>query len=282
MNGDSAEGRSTERSTGSRCHPTRSRPAVSPDIGGTPWHAADARLLRSTSVEMSARRCNALAGGALVEGAGAAVSDYAGLHRAGSHHAEIAAGWAATRSRLAGSTTSPVTVSTGSSTQPDLARPALSVTRDRSDRGRDLETAPPDAAHWSTRGLAAEHGISYTTVRGIWRAFGLKPWRTDEFQASRCRPGRRIRDIVALYTVQPGSFGGRSTETSRDRPQDLMAADSRREPTSLERDDRRRACAPRVPIPRRCERLRRRRARRGRLPAGARARRPAPCRCWQE
>jgi len=39
-----------------------------------------------------------------------------------------------------------------------------------------LETAPPDATHWSTRGLADKHGISHTTVREIWRAFGLKPW----------------------------------------------------------------------------------------------------------
>ena len=45
-----------------------------------------------------------------------------------------------------------------------------------------LETAPPDATHWSTRGLAAKHGISHTTVREIWRAFGLKPWREDEVQ----------------------------------------------------------------------------------------------------
>ena len=45
-----------------------------------------------------------------------------------------------------------------------------------------LETAPPDATHWSTRGLAAKHGISHTTVGEIWRAFGLKPWREDEVQ----------------------------------------------------------------------------------------------------
>ena len=33
-----------------------------------------------------------------------------------------------------------------------------------------LETAPPDATHWSTRGLAAKHGISKTTVAEIWRS----------------------------------------------------------------------------------------------------------------
>ncbi len=30
-----------------------------------------------------------------------------------------------------------------------------------------LETAPPGATHWSTRGLAAKHGISHTTVGEI-------------------------------------------------------------------------------------------------------------------
>jgi hypothetical protein len=32
-----------------------------------------------------------------------------------------------------------------------------------------LESAPPDATHWSSRGLATKHGISHTTVREIWR-----------------------------------------------------------------------------------------------------------------
>ncbi|MGH2686582.1 MAG: IS630 family transposase, partial [Actinomycetota bacterium] len=67
-----------------------------------------------------------------------------------------------------------------------------------------LETAPPDATHWSTRGLAAKHGISHTTVGEIWRAFGLKPWRDDEFKIS---PDpdlvEKIRDLVALYMNPP-------------------------------------------------------------------------------
>ena len=67
-----------------------------------------------------------------------------------------------------------------------------------------LETAPPDATHWSTRGLAAKHGISHQTVAEIWRAFGLKPWREDDFKVS---PDpdlvEKIRDIVALYMNPP-------------------------------------------------------------------------------
>ncbi|MBA2280156.1 MAG: IS630 family transposase, partial [Acidimicrobiia bacterium] len=67
-----------------------------------------------------------------------------------------------------------------------------------------LETAPPDATHWSTRGLAAKHGISHTTVGEIWRAFGLKPWREDSFKIS---PDpqlvEKVRDLVALYMNPP-------------------------------------------------------------------------------
>ncbi|MEX1015714.1 MAG: IS630 family transposase, partial [Phycisphaeraceae bacterium] len=67
-----------------------------------------------------------------------------------------------------------------------------------------LESAPPDATHWSTRDLAAKHGLSKTTVAEIWRAFGLKPWRADEFKLS---PDpdliAKVRDIVGLYLNPP-------------------------------------------------------------------------------
>lgn len=67
-----------------------------------------------------------------------------------------------------------------------------------------LQTVPKDATHWSTRGLAAKHGISRQTVSQIWRAFGLKPWQQDEFKVS---PDpdliEKIRDIVGLYMNPP-------------------------------------------------------------------------------
>jgi len=67
-----------------------------------------------------------------------------------------------------------------------------------------LETASKDATHWSTRTLAERHGISRQTVSEIWRAFGLKPWRQDEFKVS---PDpdliEKIRDIVGLYMSPP-------------------------------------------------------------------------------
>ena len=63
-----------------------------------------------------------------------------------------------------------------------------------------LDTAPPDAMHWSTRSLAAKHGISHQTVAEIWQAFGLKPWKQGSFKVS---PDpqlvEKVRDIVGLY-----------------------------------------------------------------------------------
>ena len=67
-----------------------------------------------------------------------------------------------------------------------------------------LESTPGADTHWSTRGLAAKHGISKTTVAEIWRAFGLKPWRQDSFKVS---PDpdliEKVRDLVGLYMNPP-------------------------------------------------------------------------------
>lgn len=67
-----------------------------------------------------------------------------------------------------------------------------------------LESAPSEDTHWSTRGLAAKHGISKTTVAEVWRAFGLKPWQQDSFKVS---PDpdlvEKIRDLVGLYLNPP-------------------------------------------------------------------------------
>jgi transposase len=67
-----------------------------------------------------------------------------------------------------------------------------------------LESTPGEDTHWSTRGLAAKHGISKTTVAEIWRAFGLKPWKQDSFKVS---PDpdlvEKVRDLVGLYMNPP-------------------------------------------------------------------------------
>ena len=67
-----------------------------------------------------------------------------------------------------------------------------------------LESTPGQDTHWSTRGMAAKHGISHETVAQIWKAFGLKPWKQDSFKVS---PDpdliEKIRDLVGLYMNPP-------------------------------------------------------------------------------
>lgn len=69
---------------------------------------------------------------------------------------------------------------------------------------RTLETKPAAATHWSTRGLAKALGLSQTAIVRIWRAFGLKPHRTDTFKLS-TDPFfvEKVRDVVGLYLHPP-------------------------------------------------------------------------------
>ena len=52
---------------------------------------------------------------------------------------------------------------------------------------RTLEEIPEGATHWSKRELARRVGISPASVHRIWRAFGLQPWRTEDFKISPTR-----------------------------------------------------------------------------------------------
>jgi transposase len=69
---------------------------------------------------------------------------------------------------------------------------------------RTLESTPRGATHWSTRSMAKATGLSHMAVSRIWRAFGLKPHRTETFKLS---PDPllvdKVRDIVGLYMNPP-------------------------------------------------------------------------------
>lgn len=69
---------------------------------------------------------------------------------------------------------------------------------------RTLETTPKGATHWSTRQMAKRTGISRTTVSRIWRAFGLRPHRSESFKLSTDpQLVEKVRDIVGLYLNPP-------------------------------------------------------------------------------
>ncbi len=69
---------------------------------------------------------------------------------------------------------------------------------------RTLESVPKGATQWSTRSMARACGMSFATVGRIWRAFGLKPHRTETFKLSKDPLFiEKVRDIVGLYLHPP-------------------------------------------------------------------------------
>jgi len=69
---------------------------------------------------------------------------------------------------------------------------------------RTLQSTPKDATHWSIRSMAKEVGLSHTTIRRIWNAFGLQPHRSETFKLS-TDPlfVDKVQDIVGLYLSPP-------------------------------------------------------------------------------
>jgi transposase len=79
---------------------------------------------------------------------------------------------------------------------PDTTERVLELTR--------AGTPPGGATHWSTRSLAAVLGVSDDTVRRIWAAHELKPWRVTTFKISSDPDFEaKLIDVVGLYLDPP-------------------------------------------------------------------------------
>ncbi len=89
--------------------------------------------------------------------------------------------------------------------EPRVGRPR-SVTDEDVERIVDttLHEKPRGRTHWSSRRLAKELGVSPDAVRRVWRAFGLRPDRSESFSLSKDPQFvEKVRDIVGLYMSPP-------------------------------------------------------------------------------
>jgi len=67
-----------------------------------------------------------------------------------------------------------------------------------------LNSAPPNATHWSCRTMAKQMKVSKDTVQRIWSTFNIRPHRQKHFSLS-TDPFfiEKVRDIVGLYLNPP-------------------------------------------------------------------------------
>lgn len=68
-----------------------------------------------------------------------------------------------------------------------------------------LHERPADGStHWTTRSMAARHGVSKDMVARIWKARDLKPWQVETFKLSGDPDFEaKLVDIVGLYLDPP-------------------------------------------------------------------------------
>lgn len=89
--------------------------------------------------------------------------------------------------------------------EPRVGRPRT-VTDDDVERIIDttLHNKPEASTHWSSRMLAAHLDVSPNAVRRVWKAFGLRPDRTETFSLSKDPQFiEKVRDVVGLYMSPP-------------------------------------------------------------------------------
>lgn len=89
--------------------------------------------------------------------------------------------------------------------EPRIGRPR-SVTDDVVEQIIDttLHEDPKAATHWSSRTLADRLGVTQSAVARVWKAFGLRPDRTESFSLSKDPQFvEKVRDIVGLYMSPP-------------------------------------------------------------------------------
>ncbi len=70
-------------------------------------------------------------------------------------------------------------------------------------------TPPPKSlgvTHWSSRLLAPRLGMDHSTVAGVWKKYGVKPWKAETFKFS-TDPElvAKVTDVIGLYLAPPAN-----------------------------------------------------------------------------
>lgn len=91
--------------------------------------------------------------------------------------------------------------------KPRSGRPPSITARKRAQVVARTLTPPGDGlTHWSSRELAAEVGVSHSTVHRIWKAHDLQPHRVETFKFSTDPAAEeKIHDVVGLYVNPPAN-----------------------------------------------------------------------------
>jgi DNA-binding CsgD family transcriptional regulator len=93
---------------------------------------------------------------------------------------------------------------TGLGDRPRLGRPQTVRRRRRAAILAATLTPPPDRlgiTHWSSRLLAAELGVSHSTVARVWAEHQVRPWRTETFKFSTDPQSWRARSVMWLACI---------------------------------------------------------------------------------
>ncbi|MCB1030955.1 MAG: IS630 family transposase [Microthrixaceae bacterium] len=92
------------------------------------------------------------------------------------------------------------TIAAGRGRKPEIAQAVIDAIVEDT-----LHTVPDDGStQWSTRTMAARHGVGKDTVARIWRARKLRPWRVETFKLSNdSRFEEKLVDVVGLYLNPP-------------------------------------------------------------------------------
>jgi transposase len=83
-------------------------------------------------------------------------------------------------------------------------RPTLTPALEQKILDTTLKTRPPDATHWSVRGLARQLRVSRMMVHRVWRRYDVQPHRVEKFKISNDPQfEEKVRDVVGLYLNPP-------------------------------------------------------------------------------